>query len=115
MPQFEHNLYSSTDYQNILKRLGNLKKDQAPLWGTMNAAQMLAHCSETQEIANGKKLKNTPLLFRVFGPNLIKKAVLSKNAYKKNLRTHPQYKKSRQYNFDIEKKTTYCSFRKILL
>ncbi len=68
MPQFEHNLYSSTDYQNILKRLGNLKKDQAPLWGTMNAAQMLAH-SETQEIANGKKLKNTPLLFRVFGPN----------------------------------------------
>lgn len=93
MAKYANNLYSAKTYQDILSRLSKLTKAQSPLWGKMNAAQMLAHCAETQEIANGKKLKNTPLLFKVFGPNLIKKTVLSKKPYKKNLRTHPQYKK----------------------
>src|SRR5690554_1399036 len=39
--------------KEILDRIDQLQSDARPLWGTMNAAQMLAHCSSFHEIATG--------------------------------------------------------------
>jgi hypothetical protein len=68
----------------------------------MNAAQMLGHCAEVQEVANGKDLVGTPLVIRLFG-RLIRKMVLSGRPYSRNTRTHPQYVQASDRDFEMEK------------
>ena len=59
-------LYSSEVYENCLNRIEQLTSETLPQWGTMTAAQMLAHCSKIQEVTNGKELKNTPFIVKLF-------------------------------------------------
>jgi hypothetical protein len=40
--------------ENALSRLGNLKSDQLPLWGSMSAQRMVEHLTDTILIASGK-------------------------------------------------------------
>ena len=58
-------LYSSEVYENCLSRIGQLTPETQPQWGTMTAAQMLAHCSEIQEVTNGKELKNKSFIVKL--------------------------------------------------
>ena len=68
----------------------------------MTAAQMLAHCSEIQEVTNGKELKNTPFIVKLFR-GMIRNMVLSEKPYPKSSKTHPQYKQTTDRAFDAEK------------
>ena len=68
----------------------------------MSAAQMLAHCAEIIEVANGKPLENTPLMARLF-KGMIRKMVVGDEPYPKNTRTHPQYKQTAERDFETEK------------
>ncbi len=47
-------LYSREVYEKCQGRIEQLTPETQPQWGTMTAAQMLAHCSEIQEVSNGK-------------------------------------------------------------
>ena len=58
-------LYSSEVYENCLNRIEQLTPETLPQWGTMTAAQMLAHCSEIQEVTNGKDLKNKSFIVKL--------------------------------------------------
>ncbi len=82
MSSFPKNLYSPKTYQGILLRLDNLKENSIAKWRTMNAPQMLAHCAESQEIANAKELKILHYYLSSL-ENLIKRAALSKNFTKR--------------------------------
>ncbi len=95
-------LYDQAVYQQIRNRIDQLTSETKPQWGKMGAAQMLAHCSEILEVANGKPLKNTPLLARVF-KGMIRKMVVSEKPYPKSTQTHPQYKQKDPKNFENEK------------
>ncbi len=97
------NLYLLEDYQEILRRIEKLGSESQPEWGSMSAAQMLAHCAEIQEVFNGKELKNTPLLAKVF-KGVIRNMVVNEKPYPKNTRTHPQYKQTTERDFASEKK-----------
>ena len=55
-------LYSHDVYQLCLARIEKLTPQTQPQWGSMSAAQMLAHCAEILEVANGKALQNTQLI-----------------------------------------------------
>jgi hypothetical protein len=68
----------------------------------MTVAQMLAHCAEIQEVANGKDLKGTPVIVRLFGP-LIRRMVVSDKPYPRSTRTHPQYLQVEERDFEMEK------------
>lgn len=68
----------------------------------MDVAQMFAHCAEVQEVANGKDLKGTPLIIRIFA-RLVRKMVLSDQRFSRNARTHPQYIQASDRNFELEK------------
>jgi len=59
-------LYSSEVYEDCQSRIEQLIPETQPQWGSMTAAQMLAHCSEIQEVSNGKELKNTPFIAKLF-------------------------------------------------
>lgn len=95
-------LFDATDYQAFLARFHKLQADSKPLWGKMNAAQMLAHCTEVQDACNGKALKNTPFFIKLF-KGFIRKSVLNRKPYPKGSPTHNQYIISNEREFDVEK------------
>jgi hypothetical protein len=96
-------LYTPEVYDRCLARLDRLAEDTKPGWGTMTPAQMLAHCAEVQEVANGsRELSGTPLPLKLLGP-LIRRAVVSDRPYPKDARTHPQYRQREERDFDAEK------------
>jgi len=97
------NLYSTEVYENCLKRIEQLTPETQPQWGTMTAAQMLAHCAEIQEVSNGKELKNTPFIAKLFR-GLIRKMVLNDKPYPKSKKTHPQYLQTKVCDFVNEEK-----------
>ncbi len=88
---------------NCLQRLDKLKFDSKPQWGTMNAAQMLAHLNVSYDITAGKiKVYNsffTKLMLRLF----VKKMVVGEAPYPKNSRTAPQFIIADQRDFEHEK------------
>jgi len=58
-------LYSREVYEKCQSRIEQLTPETQPQWGTMTAAQMLAHCSEIQEVTNGKDLKNKSFIVKL--------------------------------------------------
>jgi len=95
-------LYSPEVYQICLDRINSLTPETQPGWGQMTVAQMLAHCAEIQEVANGKELKNTSLLIKLF-KSVIRNAVVGEKPFPRNTKTHPQYKQSSDRDFETEK------------
>ena len=96
-------IFDEDIYNECLARIDKLTVDTQPQWGKMSAAQMLAHCSEIQDVSNGKELKGTPFLVKLF-KNMVRKMVVGPKPYKKNSPTHPQYRmEGSQCDFDIEK------------
>ena len=97
-----HSLYNPEDYQAFLSRIDQLSADSRPQWGSMTAAQMLSHCAEILEVSNGKELKNTPFIAKLF-KGMIRKMVVGEKPYKKNTQTHPQYRQAEARDFETEK------------
>ena len=95
-------LYDPQVFDETLKRIDKLSADTKPQWGKMDAGQMLAHCAETIDVANGKPLVGTPFMVKLF-KGYIKKMVVGPKPYSKNLKTHPQYRQTTPKDFDKEK------------
>lgn len=83
-------------------RIERLAPDTTPEWGTMTAAQMLAHCAEIFEVACGKPLEGTPWYVKLF-KGMIRKMVVSDKPYPRSTRTHPQYLQTVERDFQAEK------------
>jgi hypothetical protein len=49
------NLFDPATLDAVVARIHRLAPDAAPLWGTMNPAQMLAHCAEVMEVMGAYK------------------------------------------------------------
>ncbi len=86
----KRNLFEPAVYREFLARINQITPETKPQWGKMNAAQMMAHCAEIQEVMNGKELKNTPFFVKMLG-GVIRKMVTNQTPYPRNSRTHPQY------------------------
>lgn len=80
------NLFEAATLAELQERLTRLKPDSKRQWGKMDPAQMLAHCSEWIEIAEG--VKNPPRSFagRIFG-RFAKSRVLSERPIARNMPT----------------------------
>ena len=103
---YERSLYDPAVYQDCLDRLNGLTPDSRPHWGTMTVAQMLAHCAEIQEVANGKPLRHgvfMGLVARLIR-GMVRKLVLSADPFPKSTRTHPQYVPDGDRDFEQEKR-----------
>ena len=96
-------LHSPDVYQECLNRIEKITPETRPQWGSMTAAQMYAHCAEIQEVMNGKELRNTPFIARLF-KSMIRNMVVNEKPYPKNSRTHPQYRQTVDREFDAERK-----------
>jgi len=106
-------LYDSDTFAEVIARINALRAESQPEWGKMNVAQMLAHCAEVQDVANGKPLKGTPWFIKLIG-GYIKKMVLSDKPYDKNIRTHPQYVMSHPEDFITQQERLLHSLKAML-
>ena len=61
------NLFQVSAAGEVERRIAALKPDSHPLWGTMNVAQMVAHCSAGLELASGDRRPPRALLGRLIG------------------------------------------------
>jgi hypothetical protein len=102
-PTEKPNIFDPKVYESLIARFQKIEANTTPLWGKMNAAQMFAHCTEVQEVCNGKALEKTPFFLKLF-KGFIKKSVLNDKPYPKGSPTHNQYVISSQKDFDTEKK-----------
>jgi hypothetical protein len=61
------NLFDAATAEEVKARLENLRPDSRRLWGTMNAAQAVAHCAAGLELAVGDRRPPRKLVGRIIG------------------------------------------------
>lgn len=96
------NIFEQSVTENIISRIKRLQLGTVPLWGKMNAAQMLAHCQVPIKVGMGEvKIKRSFIGF-LFG-RMAKKAFLKDNPFKKNLPTDTSFIMADEKDFEMEK------------
>jgi hypothetical protein len=87
----------------IISRINSLQPNTSAKWGTMNVAQMLAHCNVTYEMLYEDKHKKpngfTKFLLKAF----VKNTVVNEAPYKHNSRTAPAFLIVESRVFETEK------------
>jgi len=61
------NLFEAVAVEEVKQRLAQLRPESERLWGTMNAAQAVAHCSAGLELAAGDRKPPRALMGRIIG------------------------------------------------
>ena len=91
--------------EEAMERLNKLTFDKKPLWGKMNASQMLAHVNVAYELTYGERKTSLGPVFKFFARNLFKNMVVGEKQvhYPKNSRTAPDFKISGERDFETEK------------
>lgn len=79
-------LYDATATSNLQRRIAALGPQNARRWGTMTAAQAMAHCALGMEFALGEKIPPRMLLGRIIG-GLIKPLALGAMPMRRNVPT----------------------------
>jgi transposase InsO family protein len=69
-------LFERATLDEVAGRLAQLRAESERLWGKMSAAQMLAHCSATMEMAVGMTFPPRRFVGRLVGP-IAKRAILT--------------------------------------
>lgn len=95
-------LFDKVILKEILDRIDKLQPTSQRQWGKMNAAQMLAHCSETFEVATGQKLLPMTIAGRLFGW-MLKSFYAGAKPFSKNSPTDKSFIVSDVRVFDHEK------------
>lgn len=106
----KRSLFDASTLDAVTARIDSLTADTQPRWGKMDVAQMLAHCAEVQEVANGKELRNSPWYLKLFR-GIIRRMVLSTKPYPRQSATHPQYVVASQEDFGQQKERLLQAIR----
>lgn len=97
-----NNLFDTNDTASIMARIARLQPESLRQWGTMDVAQMMAHCSEALKTATGESKPPRVFIGYLLGP-LFRPAFLGDKPFQKNAPTAPILVVSDQRVFDAEK------------
>jgi hypothetical protein len=97
-------LYNKNDVQQFIDRINKVKADSKPLWGKMNAAQAMAHCTAPLKMAHGEIKSRRGLISFLFGKSAKKKYTNPDVEFGKNLPTDPNFIFPNAKEFEEEKK-----------
>lgn len=97
-------LFSSSDSQQILDRIGRLGPQSKPQWGKMDVVRMLAHCQAPLRVATGDLVLKRSLIGMLFG-GMAKKSLLSPKPWKPNMPTAPEFLVKEPREFARERET----------
>lgn len=96
------NIFDAEANRSLLNRLANVHEETKPLWGIMNASQMVTHCQKPLDVATGKLTLKHTLIGLLFG-RMAKNDFLRRDSFKRNLPTAPQFKIKDTPDFKVEK------------
>jgi Protein of unknown function (DUF1569) len=97
------NLFESATVRGVKVRLADLKPESRRLWGKMNAAQSLAHCSAGMEMAMGQSHPPRVLIGRLLGRLAKKSMIVNENPMPRNARTDKSLVVSDERDFELER------------
>lgn len=83
------NLFEATTVEEVKERLRHLRPDSKRLWGKMNVAQAMAHCTAGLELAVGDRLPPRMLIGRILGAMIKTKAFREDEPMRRNSPTVP--------------------------
>ncbi len=86
----------------LIQRIHLLTESSAPLWGKMTVSQMIKHCSQWDEMAQGKKKYRQSFMGRLFGKMALR-SMMNDAPLKRNMPTVPSFKIKINPHFAVEK------------
>ena len=95
-------LFSEEVACELIARLKMITPEHRQLWGKMNAAQMMAHCSIAMEVARDRKQLKRMRIGYVLG-GLLKKNFYNEKHFARNSPTHPYYIKAGDAEIEKER------------
>jgi hypothetical protein len=102
-------LFEASRAEEVKQRLAQLQPDSQRLWGNMNPAQMLAHCSAAIDMAEGKIVSPRIMIGRLLGPLAKKSLIIKGEPMRRNSKTAPSVVVADERNFIVEKKRLHES------
>ena len=96
------NIYETTTLGEITQRINTLTPDSPRQWGTMDVAQMMAHCSNALEVTVGDKFPKTTFMGKIVG-RFAKGIITSEKPFKPGLPTDKSFIVKDNRDFDEEK------------
>lgn len=96
-------VFNPTDKNELLERINKLAPTSTPQWGSMDVAQMLAHCNVTYELVFDNIHPKPNGLKRFILKLLVKPLVVGPKPYKKSSPTAPEFLIKSNKDFVAEK------------
>ena len=96
-------LFDAATADELKQRLAKLTPQTQHLWGKMNVAQMMAHCSVAMEVSLGDKMMRQDFAGKVFG-KWAKASILGDKPMSKSLPTDKSYVVSDDRDFELERR-----------
>ncbi len=97
-------IFDEATYTDLLVRIDRLQPTSERLWGVMDPAQMLNHCTHPLAVGLGREtLKRPNLIMRIL-LSTFKKSLYNDTPWKRNMPTVKQYKVILEKDFNNEKK-----------
>jgi hypothetical protein len=97
------NIFNPLHSEEILNRIDQINPNAKSIWGKMEVAQMLAHCSSFQDIAMGNSFPARDWLGRLVGP-LAKPIFYNDKPLPRNMSTIPTILVVDDKDFETEKR-----------
>jgi len=98
-----NNLFERARAEEVKERLAKLQPDSARLWGKMNPAQALAHCSAAIGMAEGKVRPTRILIGRLLGPLAKKSLIVNGEPMRRNSMTDKSVIVADERDFTVER------------
>lgn len=107
------NIFTADVTNEVIGRINNLQPTTQCQWGTMDVAQMLAHCNVPYAYTfEPEKFKRPGFFMKFMLKNFVKKIVTSTKPYKQNERTAPEFVISNKRDFEREKELLIANINK---
>ena len=103
------NLFETETGDEVKERMARLRPDSERLWGKMNPAQTLAHCSAAMEMAVGERTPPRILLGRLLGRFAKKSMIVNEKPMPRNVGTDKSLVVSDERDFVVERQRL-CAF-----
>src|SRR5713226_2582971 len=97
------NLFEAARVEEVKERMAQLKPDSERLWGRMNPAQALAHCSASMGMAVGEIAPPRILIGRLLGPLAKRSLIVNGEPMRRNSMTEKSCVVADERDFAMER------------
>ncbi len=106
-------IFEASTTEQIKLRIDKLNSQSNPLWGKMNAAQMLSHCCVPYQQILGEDKSRPNALIRGIMQLFFKTSMTNEVPYKPSLPTGANFIRNTPHDFETEKKNLLAYITKI--